>query len=229
MIIDDLEVTLERKAIKHLYLSIDPRSAQVKIKAPLHLSEEQIRDFVQRKKSWIEQKLSAVHPEEMAEIKANHPIRHLGKTYVLDIRSAHKAEAYLEGDWLVLALKESAQAEKLLKDFRRSALQAVLEPLVTHWSRRIAVSVSSFQIRDMHTRWGSCTPRTAKVRFSLELSKKPIECIEYVVVHELAHLIEAGHSKKFYAVMASFLPDWKHRKTWLNAKKLDEKSENGVS
>lgn len=228
MTFEELEIALERKAIKHLYLSIDTRSGQVKIKAPLHMPEAQIRAFVEEKKGWITKKLTEQHPMHREQVKPNHPIRHLGHTYQLDIRSSPKREAYLEGPWLVLALQDLSQVDTLLKHFRKQALLEVLEPLIEQWSTRMGVRVADYRVRDMHTRWGSCTPHSAKLRFSLALSKAPLSCIEYVVVHELTHLLETAHSKRFYTLMEQYLPDWKERKRQLT-KKLDDETENGVS
>lgn len=225
---EDLFIQLERKRIKNIYLSIDPRSGQVRLRVPRHLKDDEILQFLKDKKAWLDQKLSEFQPEDHA-LKPNHPISHLGKTYFLDLRAAARAQAYLEERWLVLALKDPAQAEALLTSFRKQELTRVLQELIEQWCPRMGVSVQAFQVRDMHTRWGSCTPQTKRIRFSLELSRKPLECIEYVVVHELAHLLERGHNKKFYAIMDRFLPDWKQRKKQLNGKKLDDECENGVS
>lgn len=177
LIINDLEIELERKRIKTLRIAIFPPEGRVHISAPLRCPESYIEKFVRDKWGWIVKK--------RAEIASQ------------DYRPLH-------------AYTPSEVHEK------KAQLYPILDALVTKWESIMSVKSGGFDIRLMRTRWGSCSKRNKNLRFNVRLLDTPAECVEYVVVHELAHLIEFNHSKRFYALLDRYLPSWSTSKTTLD-------------
>ena len=119
----------------------------------------------------------------------------------------------LLNDWIVLQVPEGANMETrrvALQNWYHLQLEILIPPLITKWESILNVSVERFSIRSMKTRWGSCTPKTRSIRINLELVKRTPECLEYIVVHELVHLLEASHNNKVKTLMDKFYPKWKY-------------------
>ncbi len=133
--------------------------------------------------------------------------------------------AHLELDRQRLLLYVAGSADKaarlkLLQDWQRAQLRAVIPALIEKWEPAIGRTVTRWDIRRMKTRWGSCSRETGHIRFNLELAKKHPRCLEYVVVHEMTHLLERGHGERFAGLMDGFLPDWRSRRDELNSAPL---------
>ncbi|MBN1242501.1 MAG: M48 family metallopeptidase [Spirochaetales bacterium] len=217
-----LEARVERKRIKTLRLRVVPPEGDVLVSAPEGLPLGEIRRFVESRLAWIKRHREAVRARsaaspadpiscgrlrlwgeqlglEIAEGPGRARVELAGETLTLRVRpgSSDKARAALLDAWLAAALLERAL------------------PLVEAWSRKLGVKPGPVRPRRMKTRWGSCSVRTGAIRLSLELTSKPPSCLEYVVVHELAHLLEPGHGPRFHAIIERVLPDWKERKAAL--------------
>ncbi len=221
--IGDLEIELERKQIKNLHLRVYPPVGKVKVSAPLRMSIDNIRRFVSSKREWIarqQQKIRSQTREPQREFSDGESHYLWGKSYLLDVIEIDAPpKVNLQGDRLLLYIRPSTDLSKkraAIGNFYRDRLELAIPPLIAKWEPIMGVRVTSFNIRKMKTKWGCCTPALGTVRFNLELAKKPIECLEYVVVHELVHLLEASHNKRFMALMDAFLPDWRSHQTELN-------------
>ena len=221
--IDDIQVELEKKRIKNLYLKILPPDGRVHISAPLKMSDEEIARFVSSKREWI------LH--QRAKMERRTPIPELkyitgeqfyiwGNAYSLLIREAvNRNRVDIIDDKIILFSKSDStreQREKVLNNWYRKALEEEIPFLLARWEQIIGVSSSGFYIRNMKTRWGTCNIRTKQICLNLQLAKKPMRCLEYVVVHELIHLLEKSHNNVFKAYMDQFLPDWRSIKRELN-------------
>ncbi len=219
-----MEIKVFRKKIKNLYLSICRDSANVKISAPIAMPIETIQDFVNKKAGWIEKKRKSLQrkisrkPNEYIDGE-NHYF--LGQKYILKLEKViSNPKVVLTDSEIIVSTVSGANIKDIqaaLDWFYRVELLGILDDLVPVWEKKICVSVSEYTIRKMKTRWGSCSTQTGKLRFNLELAKHPLECIEYVVVHELAHLLEASHNARFKRLMTEFLPDWKQREKALKS------------
>ncbi|WP_162150881.1 M48 family metallopeptidase [Legionella geestiana] len=205
-----------------MYLRVCPSTGQLRISAPRSVSAETIRAFIQTRISWIQQQQSRIQT-----LKPSHPYtytdgeRHyiFGKPCVLRlVEATNSPELYQTDAELILQVPADVDVEYRKNVFRAGLaglLQKVLAPSVAQWAKTMGVSVSRCNIRLMRSRWGSCSPHSRSIRINLELVKKPPECIEYVVVHELAHLLEPSHNWRFKAIMNEFLPDWRARRMLL--------------
>jgi predicted metal-dependent hydrolase len=219
----DITINVIQKNIKNIHLSVYPPIGNVRISAPLRMNLDTIRVFAISKLDWIrhqQQKLrSQVRENPRAYIeRESHYL--WGKPYLLEIDEIDTLpRVELQYHRLLLQVRPGADVAKkraIMDELYRDQIEAAIPPLIDKWERLMGVDVASFSVRKMKTKWGSCTPTLQTIRFNLELAKKPAECLEYVVVHELAHLLEPSHNQRFIALMDSFLPKWRSYQAELN-------------
>ncbi len=149
-----------------------------------------------------------------------------GKHYRLNVIERHgKHVIKKHGHWLDLYVSPNSTVEnrrKVIEEFYRSELKIALDELLVEWQKRLQVKMNAYGIRKMKTKWGSCNTDAARTLFNLELAKKPYECLEYIVVHELVHLLVRTHNDEFKALMDLHVPDWKQRKALLKDQPLTD-------
>ncbi|MGB4659296.1 MAG: SprT family zinc-dependent metalloprotease [Mobilitalea sp.] len=223
IIINDIRIELERKKIKNMYLRILPPEGKVVISAPVRMSEEEITRFVTLKQEWIEkqqEKIEQRHINQELNYLSGEEIYIWGKLFVLDVRltKGHNKVSFEADNFVLYTKAESTreQRKKIIDYWYKEALKQEIPALFTKWEQIINVKSSDWNIRDMKTRWGTCNIRTKKICLNLQLAKKPPKCLEYVVVHELVHLLEKSHDRVFKAYMDRFLPGWRQIKKELN-------------
>lgn len=227
--IDSLYLQLQRKAIKNLYIRIIPPDGQVHISAPLRMSEANIRAVVIERMTWIktqQQKFTQQVKASTQEL-VNGECHYLwGRAYRLEvIEHVGRHSIQVSNDRIHLTISPNTTTENrllVLHEFYRAELKNRLEKMIDYWQTEMAVQSSGVGIKRMKTRWGSCNTGTKKIWFNLALVQKPLECVEYVVVHELAHLLEPSHNHRFKAYMDKFMPNWRERKALLNQMPLAE-------
>jgi predicted metal-dependent hydrolase len=221
--IGDLTVEVTQKDIKNVHLSVHPPNGRVRIAAPRHLSITAIRAFAIGKLSWIRQQQRKLQEQERET-----PREYLDREshYVWGRRCLLKIverDGPPSVEWrhhrLILAARpgtdENRRAEAI-EAWYRDQLRQEARPLAAQWERRLGVRVDRVFIQRMKTRWGSCNPARHTIRLNTDLAKKPRECLEYILVHELVHLLEPTHSARFVALMDQFLPGWELRRDQLN-------------
>jgi predicted metal-dependent hydrolase len=225
----DIAVKVVRKNIKNVHLSVYPPAGNVQISAPMRMNLDTIRVFAISKLDWIKKHQQKIRsqvretPREYIERESHYL---WGKRYLLnliEVNAPHQLE--LQQDRIVLQVRpglDLAKKRTIIDDFYRSQIAAAIPPLIDKWERLMGVNVNSFSVRKMRTKWGSCTPALQTIRFNLELAKKPPECLEYVIVHELVHLLEPSHNKRFVAFMDSFMPKWRFYKAELNRLPIEQ-------
>jgi len=221
--LDDIDAEVTKKNIKHLHLRVCPPNGIVRVSAPFRMNHEKIRVFVLSKLDWIRKQRQKIHnlAFDDAYKYINQEIHYFrGQSYQLKILENSKSPfVELVKNEIFIHVPPMADTEKrrsVLNKWYYQELMVLLTPLIKKWELKLDVSVKRFSIRSMKSRWGSCTPKTHSIRFNLDLAKKTPECLEYIVVHELLHLIEASHNDKFKALMDQFYPDWKICRKELN-------------
>jgi predicted metal-dependent hydrolase len=226
--IGDIAVNVVRKNIKNVHLSVYPPNGNVRISAPLRMNLDTIRVFAISKLDWIkkhQQKIRSQVRETPREYIDRESHYLWGKRYLLDLVELDTSPSLeLRHDRWILQVRPGTNILKkqdIINKFYRQQLEAAISPLIDKWERLMGVSVSSFSVRKMKTKWGSCTPSLGTIRFNLELAKKPAECLEYVIVHELVHLLEPSHNRRFIAFMDSFMPKWRFYQSELNRLPID--------
>jgi predicted metal-dependent hydrolase len=218
-----LTVDVVKKDIKNVHLSVYPPGGKVRISAPLRMSSENIRLFAISKLQWIRLQQGKIinqereTPREYLQRESHYL---WGKRYLLDVVEADSPPRIeIRHRKIVLHIRPSSSPERrrdLLDEWYRAQLRAAVQPLIAKWERAMDVSVEKVFVRRMKTKWGSCSPSSASIRFNTDLAKKPPECLEYIVVHELAHLIEPTHNDRFTTLLDRMMPNWRFYRQLLN-------------
>ncbi|WP_335337184.1 SprT family zinc-dependent metalloprotease [Sedimenticola thiotaurini] len=221
--IGSIPMQLNRKAIKHLHISVLPPDGRVRISAPKSMSDTAIRMAVISRIPWIkrQQRDFAKQPRQSAREMVSGECHYLwGRRYRLDvIERTGKHEIKTAPGRLRLYVRPGASVqnrELVLNEFYRQQLKDRIPELFNHWQTKIGVNAAEWGVKSMKTKWGSCNAQAKRIWLNLELAKKPPECLEYILVHELVHLLERRHNERFKASMDRFLPDWRERRDLLN-------------
>ena len=216
-------VDVLKKDIKNVHLSVHPPTGKVRISAPLRMETDTIRVFAISKLHWIKQqqkKLRAQERETPREYLDRESHYLWGKRYLLKVIEKDTAPSVeLRNSTLLLRIRSGARDEKkqaVLDGWYREQLKEAIPPLLAKWERFMGVKVEKVFVQRMKTKWGSCNPRSRSIRLNSELAKKPLECLEYIVVHEMLHLLEPTHNRSFVALMDHFMPKWQFYRNILN-------------
>lgn len=223
--VGEIAVQVVRKDIKNLHLAVYPPDGRVRVSAPTAMPVDAIRLAVVKRLAWIRRQqrdvLSALRqsPREMAAGESHYLF---GQRYRLQVQPAtgRASVSLARRRHLTLHCKQDAGLNlrlEALDRFYREELTTYLEPLLAEWSQRLGVGNVELAFKEMRTRWGTCSAERRVVTLNPQLAKQPRECIEYILVHELAHLIEHTHGPAFIAIMDSVMPDWRARNARLNA------------
>lgn len=213
-----------RKRIKHMHLGVFPPEGVVRISAPEDVALDTIRVFAISKLAWIkqQQRKMKAQPREPEREYINRESHYVwGRRYLLQVQELQApASIALSGKNLRMTVRPGTTTEKcqaLLEAWYRAQVRAAAQPLLRKWQAIMGVQAGKLLVQRMKTKWGSCNPKTGLIRLNTDLAKKPPEHLEYVIVHELAHLIEASHGERFVAAMDMFLPKWQHLREELNS------------
>lgn len=219
----DISVDVAQKNIRNVHLSVYPPTGRVRISAPLQMSLDTIRAFAISKIDWIRNqrtkfmKQERETPREYLDGESHYL---WGARYLLRITERDQAPAVaLERGRITLTMRAGASEaakEAVIAEWYREQVKATASELILKWQPIFAVRVERVLVQQMKTKWGSCNPRARNIRLNTELAKKPKECIEYIVMHEMVHLLEPNHSARFVALMDQFMPLWKTRRESLN-------------
>ncbi|WP_370234647.1 MULTISPECIES: M48 family metallopeptidase [Henriciella] len=222
--LSDLKVEVVRKRIKNVHLSVLPPNGAVRLAAPHRLNDQVLKSFVLSKLSWIRRQQAAMtdqprEPQREFLYLESHYV--WGDRYLLDIKTnCRRHDVVLRPKTMTLELwgeYSEKKCHRVLNDWYRGRVQEKLNELFPSWCDRIGASPNQTFVQKMKTRWGGCNPETGNIRINSELAKKPVECLEYILVHELIHLVEPTHNDRFQALMSSHLPTWRSRRDLLNS------------
>jgi predicted metal-dependent hydrolase len=219
----DIALDVVLKDIKNVHLSVYPPTGRVRISAPQRMSIDTIRVFAISKLDWIKQQQTKLREQER-ETPRDYVDREShyvwGKRYLLTVcESDEPPSIELQHSRLLLRVRPRTNADKrqaIIEDWYRAQLKQAVPPLLARWQPRLGVRLERFFVQRMKTRWGSCNHTAGTIRLNTELAKKPAECLEYIVVHELAHLLEPTHNARFVALMDRCMPTWQFHRQVLN-------------
>ena len=228
MIVSGIEIEIIKKDIKNMHLSVLPPLGKVHISAPLNANDEAINLFAITKLGWIKNQIKNFENQSRQterEYIAGESHYVWGRRYRLELNFSNKGN-YVEihRNKLILTVREKStqsQREKFMNEWYRAELKAKFPEFVEKWEPIIGVQATAVGVKNMRTRWGTCNVKDKKVLLNLQLAKKPINCLEYVVVHELVHLLEKNHTTVFVEYMDKFLPNWRMVKDELNSFIMD--------
>lgn len=221
--IGSIAMQLNRKAIKNLHISVLPPDGRVRVSAPESMTETAIRMAVISRIPWIKKQQSdfAKQPRQSDREMVSGECHYLwGRRYRLNlIERSGKHEIKLGRGRLHLYVNPATTLENkamVLSSYYRDALKARIAELLPVWEDKIGVIAADWGVKKMKTKWGSCNIQAKRIWLNLELAKKPPECLEYILVHELVHLLERNHNERFKGYMDKLLPDWRERRDLLN-------------
>ncbi len=221
--IGDLVIEVVRKDIKNVHLSVYPPDGRVRIAAPRRMKLDTIRVFGVGKLAWIreqQQKLAAQPRETRPEFVERESHYVWGRRYLLNIvQDDGLQRVELKHNRIVLHVRPGTTVERraeLMAHWRRQLLREEATKLVANWQKRLGVTANRLLIQSMKTQWGSCNPKTRNIRLNTELSKKPKQCLDYIILHELAHLLVPNHGDDFLKLLGSNLPHWRSIRRHLN-------------
>ncbi|ARU41201.1 metal-dependent hydrolase [Armatimonadetes bacterium Uphvl-Ar1] len=219
----DIVADVILKDIKNVHLSVYPPNGHVRISAPERMSIDNVRAYAVSKLRWIKQQQKKLQSQERITPReyVNGESHYLwGKRYLLHVfETATTPHVVLRARHLELHVRPDSTVEKraeLLETWLRQQLKSAVPKLIAKWEPKIGVEVANFYVQRMKTKWGSCSHEKGNIRLNTELAKKPVECLEYIVVHEMVHLIERSHNERFINLMNENMPKWKFYREELN-------------
>jgi hypothetical protein len=222
LVINDIAIEVTFKNIKNVHLSVHPPFGNVTLSSPTDNSVEKIKTYLITKLPWIRKQQKKIL-EQDRETSHDYITREshyfLGKRYLLKITESVRPTVQLHHDIIELFSPKSytaAQKEKQLYNWYKKELILVLGNFTLKYCKKMNVSFDNYHIRKMKTKWGSCNADKSIINFNIELIKKPAECIEYIVVHEMLHLLVRNHNQDFIILMDKYLPNWRSLKQKLN-------------
>jgi predicted metal-dependent hydrolase len=220
----NIEITLQHKPIKTIRLIVYPPDGRVRLAVPMWMSAEQVDDFLMSKLRWIKERQEHFrsHQPKIPVLEMGTGAEHLffGRAYPLEV-FIHSGKHWIEllEDRFQLFVRKNTSNEnrfKVLENWYRVQLIERIEVLLDQWQPILDVQVEGFRVQRMQKRWGTCYTKKRRICLSLYLVAKPVECLEYVLVHELVHLLERYHNERFYGLLDRYLPDWQQRRSLLN-------------
>ncbi|MCB2218726.1 MAG: M48 family metallopeptidase [Desulfobulbaceae bacterium] len=216
MLLEDITIDVVFKKIKSVRLSVHPPHGQVRISAPLRLSLAAVKGFATAKLNWIRkhrERLQQQSREQQIAYREWEPHWVWGRCYLLSVIEADRTPSVARSSHrLVLTIRPGTgreERQEIVESWYREQLYNAVPPLIEKWEPLIGVSVNRYFVRRMKTRWGSCTPSSGRIRLNSELARRSPEFLEYVLVHEMTHLLEPSHNARFKQLMDHFLPQWR--------------------
>jgi predicted metal-dependent hydrolase len=220
----DLVVALMRRDVKHVHLSVHPPTGRVTLVAPHATRTEVARAYAITKLGWIREqqvKLNSQAREAPRQFVGRESHYLWGRRYLMSVAEVNEKPIVLLGHRrMTLKVRPGSSAQKraeVMHEWHKAQLHAVVPSLINKWQSKLGVRVSGYFLQRMKTKWGSCNPRKHHIRLNTELVKKPKDLLEYVVVHEMVHLLEPSHNERFVAMLDLHWPQWRASRTELNS------------
>jgi predicted metal-dependent hydrolase len=223
----DLSLNVILKDIKNVHLSVHPPTGRVTVSAPLRMSLDTIRVFAISKLGWIKQQQRKFQEQERESPREyldreSHYV--WGRRYLLKVvEESAPPKIFFKHNRMILQISAGANDETkqaIVARWYRTQIKAAVPELIAKWEPLVGVKVERVFVQKMKTKWGSCNPGARSIRLNTDLAKKPRECLEYIVVHEMVHLIERRHDDRFRTYMDQLLPQWRRYQGELNSAPL---------
>lgn len=232
--ISGLPVHIYRKPIKNLHLGVYPPRGRVRVAAPLRMSDNAVRLAVISRLGWIKKQRARFQSQERQsarEYVSRESHYYLGRRYLMNVvehdgppRVALRNKGVLE--FHVPSGMTRVSRERLLRDWYRQQVKSLIPPIVEKWEAVTGINVAAWGVRRMKTKWGSCSSAERRIWLNLELAKKPLRCLEYIIVHEMIHLLERRHNDRFTKLLDRFMPTWRLHRDELNRAPLSHETWN---
>lgn len=219
----DIRIAVTRKAVKNVHLSVHPPDGRVTLVAPTYTRLEVARAYAISKLSWIRKQQASLRAQdrEPARKFVGRESHYLwGRRYLLIVQERDQKPC-VELDHRALRLTvrpgtTSSKRAEVIHDWHKSLLHNAVPEIIQRWERVLGISVSRYFLQRMKTKWGSCSPETKTIRLNTELVRKPKDLLEYVIVHEMLHIVEPTHTPRFFELMSEHYPSWPEARQELN-------------
>jgi len=227
LVVSGIPVEVSKKKIKNMHLYVKPPHGSVVVSAPLSMSDEAIERFLRTKVGWIRKQIVKFDDQPRQtdrEYVSGETLYVWGKQHYMQVEYGIKNSLLIHGDKAVLTVRKGSTTEQrgnFVKEWYRELLKAEIERVLPAWEKRTGLKVTSWQTKYMTTRWGTCNRNTGKIWLNVQLAKKTLECLDYIILHELIHLEERNHSERFILLMDKYMPSWREVRTELNGQTLD--------
>lgn len=221
--VNDIEINVVKKNIKNIHLAVYPPSARVRISAPFGYDDETIRLFALSKWAWIKdnieivKKQTRIPPKDYVSGESHYLF---GKRYLFKLEEGKKNSIEIKGvNNIIMTVRSGTSREtkyQMMEKWYREQLKKKILKLLPKWEEKTGLNIEKWHIKKMKTRWGTCNSKNKSVMFNTELAKYHSKNIEYVILHELTHLIEHTHNQIFVSNMEKYMPNWRHYRDELN-------------
>ncbi len=213
---EELEIKIIKKRVKNITLKVKP-NCEVILTAPYFTEDEYLESFIKKKEDWIKRQLEFFRSKTVVqrEYVSGEDFYYLGRRFRLKVIENDTPSIKLDRNYCYLYIKDKNdffKKQNLVQKWYAENAREVFFEIIEKYQKIVKRRINKITVRKMKTRWGSCNPAKGYINLNLELIKKPKECIEYVIFHELAHLIYPNHSKDFYNYLSTYMLDWKRRK-----------------
>lgn len=222
--VSNITIDVIRKGIKNIHLAVYPPTGRVRIAAPLSVNDDAIRLFAISKLSWIKRHQREFDVQERVsprEYKQRESHYFQGRRYLMKIiekdeppKVILRSRTYIE--LYVRPNTSFKKRQEVITEWYRVELKKLIPDIIKKWEKSLNVNLDEWQVKQMKTNWGTCNVEKKRILINLELAKKPLNCLEYVILHEMLHLLERHHNERFLYYMDTFLPNWKQTRTELN-------------
>lgn len=225
--IADIQIDVNKKKIKNMHLYVKPPDGHVSVSAPEEMSDAAIERFVRTKLTWIKrqiQKFEGQPRQSKREYVSGETLYFWGKQYYLQVKHGNKNAVVINGDTVQLTVRKESnpdQRGKIINEWYRKKLKGEIVKVLPKWEEKTGIKAQDWKVKYMTTRWGSCNVNTGTIWLNLQLAKKTPECLEYIILHELIHLVEKNHTDRFLSLMDFYMPMWREIKAKLNGQPLD--------
>ena len=228
IVISGIPIDIHKKNIKNMHLQIKPPNGQVVISAPLSMDDKAIEVYARTNLGWIKKQIEKFQQQPRSakrQYVSGETMYIWGKQYYLSfVPDSRKNSFKIQGNSIVLSMRKNStvkQREKYIREQYRRLLKGEIEKILPKWEQITGLHCEPWQIKYMITRWGTCNTEKKKLWFNLQLAQKPVECLEYVILHELIHLKERTHNSIFIAYMDMYMKNWREVRKELNDLRLD--------
>lgn len=223
--IANIEIDIVRKNIKNMHLAVYPPTGRIRLSAPERTDTEVVRLFAISKLSWIKKHVknfSEQPRESKRQFVSGESHYFMGQRFLLKVieHDGYSKVEFSGTKNLILWVRKGSSTEdkgSVMKEWYRKELKKIVPELIEKWEKVIGVKSNSWGIKHMRTKWGACNTEEKRIWLNLELAKKPLICIEYIIVHELVHFLERHHNDKFVKYMDLFMPKWRIHRDLLNS------------
>ncbi len=224
IILNNISIEVIRKDIKNIHLAVYPPNGRVRIAAPIGVNDDTIRFYAVLKLGWIKRRIRKFEEQErisLREYKSRESHYFLGRRYLLNVIKTDSSPKVVLKNKTFIELHirpntSTIKSHKIMTEWYRKELKEIIPDLIKRWEKKTNINVDDWKIKHMKTKWGSCNIEKRRIWLNLELAKKPLHCIEYIIVHEMVHLLVRRHNDKFKEYMNKFMPNWKKYRKELN-------------